>query len=61
MYNVGDLLQDIEDGSLALVLEIRHSELYAAPVSYKLLFESGVTIWLASGIIYYYFDRVSNL
>ena len=61
MYNVGDLLQDIEDGSLALVLEIRHSDLYAAPVSYKLLFESGVTIWLASGIIYYYFDRVSNL
>ncbi len=60
MYNVGDLLKDIEDGSIVLVLDVAWSETYPAITSYKVLFENGKTVWLASGIIYYYFDRVAE-
>jgi hypothetical protein len=43
-----------------LVLEVAWSETYPAITSYKVLFENGKTIWLASGIIYYYFDRIAE-
>ncbi len=57
---VGDLLQDIEDGSLALIVDIEWKEYYDSPIRYKLLFDNGYVIWLNAAIIQYYFEIISE-
>jgi len=56
----GDLLQDIEDGSLAIVVDVEWAEYYDTPIRYKLLFDTGHVIWLNAAIIQYYFEIISE-
>jgi hypothetical protein len=60
MMRKGDLLQDIEDGSLALIVDIEWAEYYDSPIRYKLLFDNGYVMWLNAAIIQYYFEIISE-
>lgn len=60
MMRPGDLLQDIEDGSVALVVEVEWQAYCDIPINYKILFQTGQLMWLGASIIHYYFEIVSE-